>query len=125
MIKGEDYVEYFCIAEANDIFYFQTDKKSRKYEQLKNNVNIALCIDNIQIEGVCKELGHPLDNPEFCELFLNYFKGSYDAYSFLHDERVFEVKPVLIQKWIYENAKPFIEVYDFEKKVYRKKPYIG
>ena len=30
-------------------FFFQTDKELRKYSQLKNNKNVALCIDNIQI----------------------------------------------------------------------------
>ncbi len=31
-------------------FYFQTDKKFRKYKQVLSNFNVALCIDNIQVE---------------------------------------------------------------------------
>ena len=37
-------------------FYFQTDRKLRKYHQLSANPHVALCIDNIQIEGSCREL---------------------------------------------------------------------
>ncbi len=40
--------------------YFQTDLTFKKYRQLLSNPNVALCIDNIQIEGVCEELEHPL-----------------------------------------------------------------
>lgn len=42
--------------------YFQTDNTFKKYNQLKGNNKVALCIDNIQIEGECTELGHPLEN---------------------------------------------------------------
>lgn len=31
----------------NGVFYFQPDKTFRKYEQIKDNPNVALCIDNI------------------------------------------------------------------------------
>ena len=48
-------------------FYFQTDLNLRKYQQLKSNPNVALCIDNLQIEGICEEIGHPLDNTAFCK----------------------------------------------------------
>ena len=43
----------------NGIFYFQTDKTFRKYQDIQDNENVALCLDNIQIEGICKEIGHP------------------------------------------------------------------
>ena len=36
--------------------YFQTDKTFRKYNQLKENPRVSLCIDNIQIEGYCKQV---------------------------------------------------------------------
>ncbi len=32
------------------VFYFQTDITFRKYEQIKNNPKVSLCIDNMQIE---------------------------------------------------------------------------
>lgn len=37
------------IIQIDGLFYFQTDKELRKYNQLINNPKVALCIDNIQI----------------------------------------------------------------------------
>lgn len=113
------------VVEQYGIFYFQADIKSRKYQQLCRNANVALCIDNLQIEGVCEEQGPPLEHKIFCKLYMKYFTGSYDAYSHLKNERVFAVKPIFIQKWVYENTKPFIEILNFEKFTYEKKPYIA
>lgn len=42
----------------NGLFYFQTDNTFRKYQDIKGNENVGLCLDNIQIEGICKEIGH-------------------------------------------------------------------
>lgn len=33
------------------------------------------------------------------------------------------MEPFYIQKWIYEESEPFIESYDFDKKIYEKRPY--
>ena len=74
-------------------FYFQTDITLPKYRQLKANPRAALCIDNIQIEGECRELGHPLDNEPFCKAFSERFKGSFDAYTSLKNERLFALAP--------------------------------
>ena len=38
-------------------FYCQTDKTFLKYQQIKSNPNVALCIDNIQVEGIAKNIG--------------------------------------------------------------------
>lgn len=65
------------ILVLNKKMYFQTDKAFRKYSQLKGNPNVSLCIDNIQIEGHCEEIGHPSENIEFCEAYKKYYTGSY------------------------------------------------
>ena len=69
------------VVQIDGIFYFQTDATLNKYHQIKSNHNVALCIDNIQIEGICEEMGHPLEHASFCDIFQECFKGSYDAYS--------------------------------------------
>ncbi len=69
------------VVQINGEFLFQTDRNLKKYHQLSINQNVALCIDNIQIEGTCREIGHPLDNPVFCCVYQECFKGSFDAYS--------------------------------------------
>ena len=106
------------VIQMNGTFYFQTDCTFRKYRQLSGNRNVALCIDNIQIEGISEELGHPLDNADFCRQFEECFKGSFDAYTSLKNERLFAVKPVFIERWIYENGIPFIETFDVLKQDY-------
>lgn len=113
------------VIQADGTFYFQTDCTFRKYRQLKANRNVALCIDNIQIEGVCEELGHPLDNADFCERFQKCFKGSFDAYTSLKNERLFAVRPVFIERWVYENGVPFIETFDIAKQDYSINKYNG
>ena len=104
-------------------FYFQTDRTFRKYEQMKKNSNVALCIDNFQIEGVCRELGHPSENPDFCEEYEKSFKNSYDRYTSHAQERLFVVKPCYIQKWIYEDGEPFVEAFDLKAGNYSKTLY--
>lgn len=106
-------------------FYFQTDCTLRKYEQLSKNQQVALCCENIQIEGICEELGCPLDNQAFCEVFEKNYKGSYKSYTPLKNERLFAITPTFIQLWIYENGEAYVETYDFIKKEYRKQKYLG
>ena len=105
--------------------FFQTDCTFRKYEQLKGNSNVSLCIDNIQIEGKCEELGHPLDNEEFCKIYKTYFMDSYNNYSALKNERLFMVTPVFIEKWLYIEGVPYIEQYDIENGKYMREKYCG
>ncbi len=106
-------------------FYFQTDKNFRKYEQMIRNCNASLCTENVQIEGTCTEIGHPSCNQPFCNLYKEYYKGSYDRYTFLENERLFVLQPTYIQKWIYIDEIPYIEIYDFERQRYEKKVYIS
>ena len=113
------------IVQQDGIFYFQTDKTMRKYHQIMENHNVALCMDNIQIEGVAEEMGKPLDHKIFSKLFSQQHKGSFDAYSSLENERVFEVRPVFVQRWLYIGTVPYIERFYVEEKRYIKEKYNG
>ncbi len=106
-------------------FYFQTDRRFLKYNQILRNPRVALCFNNIQIEGICKEQGHPLsaENSSFSNKYNQYFKGSFDKYSHMDNEVVFEVQPKLISLWGYENGEPYQEFFDFENDTYRKSYY--
>lgn len=83
---------------TNGKFYFQTDKTSRKFSQIKENKYAALCAENIQIEGICTEYGKPEESQEFCRLYEKYHHDSYIMYSGLENEVLFEFTPVLIQR---------------------------
>ena len=113
------------ILVADEKFYFQTGKPSRKYEQIKGNPMVSLCWENVQIEGRCVEIGRPSENPEFCERYRQHFPDAYERYSNLEVEIAFEVNPVYIQKWTYENGVPCLETYDFINMRYNKERYLG
>lgn len=106
------------------LFYFQTDKMSRKCQQIIENARAALCIDNVQVEGVCEEIGIPSEHQKFCTLYKRYFPGSYERYTSLSDERLFCLKPAYIKRWIYEGGEPYEEVFDFRKESYEKRAYV-
>ncbi|MEG0615782.1 MAG: pyridoxamine 5'-phosphate oxidase family protein [Oscillospiraceae bacterium] len=107
-------------------FYFQTDKNFAKYSQICKNKNVALCVNNIQIEGVCREIGHPFDaeNSWFSEKYEQLFKNSFESYSHLKTEGVFEVSPTKITVWKYEGSETFREVFDTAEKSFRKEKYL-
>jgi len=107
------------------LFYFQTDKTFQKYNQLIGNPNVALCADNIQITGVCKELGHPMENALFCNVYKACFSGSFSMYSALKNERLFEVTPKHVERWKYIDSEPFIETFDIDKQEYTLTKYDG
>lgn len=106
-------------------FYFQTDVTSKKYHQLTSNKNVALCADNVQIEGICEEIGQPCDNASFCSLFKECYKGSFDAYTLLENERLFAVVPTYIERWVYIENVPFIELFDLKAQNYMINRYNG
>ena len=105
--------------------YFQTDKRFLKYSQLTENPRAALCWSNVQLEGVCEELGHfsASSNEFFAERFKKHYKGSYEAYSHLKSEVVFELSPTLVTVWDYDEGRPFREFYDFSAQTYAKEYY--
>ncbi len=107
------------------LFCFQTDCTFRKYRQLIQNPHAALCIDNIQIEGICEELGHPLDHAAFCTRFAECFKGSFDAYTALQNERLFALKPARVERWVYREGVPYIETFDVRSEVHEIQEYSG
>lgn len=113
------------VVQIDGVFYFQTDLTLNKYRQILSNPNVALCIDNIQIEGTCEEIGHPLQNDLFCNAFKDCFKGSYDAYTSLKNERLFAVKPTFVERWIYKDSIPYIETFDIGIQEYKIIKYTG
>ena len=109
----------------NGIFYFQTDRRMRKYVHIAGNPRVALCMENIQIEGICKEFGHPSEDDAFCSRYKHHFPNSYEKYTMLENERLFAIAPSFAQMWIYEEGTPFVERIDFARQIYIKEEYIG
>ncbi len=113
------------IVDIDKKMYFQTDRTFRKYNQLKGNPNVSLCMDNIQIEGQCEELGSPLENSEFIDAYKKYFANSFMRYTALDNERLFVVTPTFIERWVYIENIPYIESFDVINRQYDLKQYNG
>lgn len=105
--------------------YFQTDRTFRKYEQIKCNARVALCGGNIQIEGLCRELGKPTDCAPFLRAYQTHFPDSYRLYSLLENERLFVVEPTFAERWLYLDGAPFVETFDFIAQTHRLARYEG
>jgi len=112
------------IVQREGLFYFQTDREMRKYGQLSGNPRVALCIENIQIEGLCRETGCPLEDAEFCRLYEECFPSSFQRYSALDAERLFAVTPLRVERWLYLDGKPYLEEMDVERRRYARKEYV-
>lgn len=113
------------IVVLNKKIYFQTDRTFRKYNQIKENPKVSLCINNIQIEGECEKVGMPSDNAEFVEAYKKHFPSSYTRYSCLKNERLFVVTPTFVEKWLYIDGIPYIEIFDIVHRQYELRQYVG
>jgi uncharacterized pyridoxamine 5'-phosphate oxidase family protein len=113
-----------CVV-LNSKIYFQTDKTFLKCEQIIENPNVALCIDNIQIEGNAMIKGHPFDkeNKAFIEEFKKVHNGSFNAYSHMENEVVVEIEPVSVTLWKYEEGKPLRDFLDLKNKKAHREYY--
>jgi hypothetical protein len=82
-----------------------------KFEQIKQNPQVALCAGNVQIEGTAIIGDHSLDpsNKEFIELYKVYHPMAFKGYSHLENNVVIKVEPGLITLWKYSDDKPYRE----------------
>jgi general stress protein 26 len=62
-------VRSMSIINIDENVLFQTDKRMEKCYQITNNENVALCIGNIQIEGIARIKGKADKQNEFIEIF--------------------------------------------------------
>ena len=123
--EGQVSSRMMSVVQLDGVFYFQTDMTMKKYRQIALNHHVALCIDNFQIEGICEGKGRPQDSPDFCKLFRECFKGSFDAYTSLKNERLFSVKPLHIERWVYQGGVPYLEFFDINNRQYGIEKYAG
>jgi general stress protein 26 len=94
--------------------FCQTDKFFFKSDQIVNNPFVALCINNLQIEGSAKITGHPVleENRKFSELFKQKHPAAFEKYSKLVTETVIEIQPTIITLWKQIDSKPCREFLD-------------
>jgi uncharacterized pyridoxamine 5'-phosphate oxidase family protein len=109
----------------NRKFYCQTGTDLMKYKQICENKNVALCFENIQIEGVANIMGKPIEYKEIMELYKKYYKSSFEKYSKLDKEILIEIVPLKIIRWDYDNdGKPYRIFVELEKRKVYKEMYL-
>lgn len=99
--------------------YFQTNKCYIKHKQMKENKNVALCFNNISIEGVAEEIGdwNEESNKELMELYKCVHPGSFKAYGFLEGQVVYKITPKIIKLWKYINGNPIRQYLNVDEKI--------
>ena len=62
--------------------YCQTSNEYVKYKQICENKNVALCIENIQIEGIANIKGKTIEQSKFIEMYkkiiMDHLKNTLD-----------------------------------------------
>jgi uncharacterized pyridoxamine 5'-phosphate oxidase family protein len=100
----------------NKRIYFQTSKAFSKFEQMYHNPNVAMCVNNMQLEGMIHMKGHPMEEAEFAEKYKEQYLGSYNAYSHMKEAVVIEVEPTFVTLWKYGDGQAFRDFLDIGKK---------
>ncbi|MCI1244766.1 MAG: pyridoxamine 5'-phosphate oxidase family protein [Bacilli bacterium] len=104
-------------------FWFQTDKRFKKYRQIQSNGNVSLCIDGISIEGTAIEAKETRLVKSFLNSYKAVYPGSFEKYSNLDNEVFFEVVPSRIYVWKYIKGRAYIELYDLQNSVFSLNEY--
>lgn len=107
----------------DQVLYFQTDHTFRKAREIAANPRVAVCADNVQIQGTCRMLGAPRDNEAFCRAFKAAYPGSFEAYTGRDVERLYAVEPTFIQRWCYRDGQPVIERFYCDRRRYTETAY--
>lgn len=123
--------DYVMVRNVSCLFYdhkvwFKTDKNFRKTKQLYENPQVALCYSGIQIEGIAKDKGLVVNEPDrrFEKLYKEYLWGSYNKYSHEDTEILIEVTPRFVEIWDTSEDNYAYQIFiDFEKESVTVKPY--
>ena len=99
-------IRTMCIVFFDEKIYFQTSTEYVKYKQICENKNVALCIGNIQIEGIAEIKGRSIEHKKFVEYYGKNHENSYKNYSGLETTILIEVTPIRITQWVYDDDKP-------------------
>ena len=123
--------DYVMVRNVSCLFYdgkvwFKTDKNFRKTQQLYQNPNVAMCWSGVQIEGIARNCGLVVDEPDrrFEKLYEKHLWGSYNKYSHEDTEILIEVSPKFVEVWDTSEENYAYQIFiDFEKETVEVKQY--
>lgn len=100
----------------NNLLFFQTSKHSNKYKQIKKNNQVAVCKDNVQIQGIAQDFGSTKEklNMWFTDIYRRYYEESYKRYTNLDDEVIIRIVPTVISIWDYDDFGPYQKILNLD-----------
>jgi general stress protein 26 len=105
--------------------FCQTDRNFLKCQQIATNPNVALCLNNIQIEATAAFRGNIFDpaNQQFVELYQKFHPSAFERYAHLSNEIVIALEPHLITIWKYIDNQPCRDIYQVREKKAKREFY--
>lgn len=115
-----------CVVTDRGKLYMQTALEFRKCKDMELNSNVALCLQNIQIEGKVTDRFSWYDRraETFRRLYQTHHPGSAMAYSKLMGNRIFEIEPTYMEMYCYEGKDVYLKFIDIISKRAWKKWYM-
>jgi len=97
--------------------YFLSWEHHTKCAQIKANPNVALCIDNVQIEGLAKVLGNPLDtkNSKAADIYRSKLPCIFGDFASRPGMVIVKVVPHLIITYAKNGSRRYWECLDLMK----------
>jgi len=105
--------------------YFMSWGHHKKCVQIRGNPKVALCRDNLTMEGLAEILGNPLDqkNKEYVEIYRNKLPHDFAGFARIPGMVLVKVKPAFVVSWVRIKNRFFLEHLDLEsQRAYLKKP---
>ena len=102
---------------------FFTWDNTVKVEHIKHNPRVALAVDNLQIEGMAKIIGHPplSDHASFMEIYQERLPSPYKNFTSLPNALWIIVEPTLLIMMKYEDQHLYSDYLDvIQQTAYRK-----
>jgi general stress protein 26 len=98
--------------------YFMSFGHHKKVAQMRDNPKVALCNDNVNIEGVAEILGSPLDekNREYTELYKKKLPRDYAGFAHVPRMVMVKVTPKFIVSMVRIEKKLHLEHLDLKNK---------
>ena len=124
--RGEKYVDNAMVAYYSEGFdlYFGSFSDTLKCRNIKDNPQVAVCIDNIQIHGKAELIEYGSDEYyDYVAKYLTKFPN-YKFYFELQNNELYRVTPLVI--WYYDSSKGRMhrDVIIFEQDYYQElRPY--
>ena len=114
--------QVMIISEGLTFFCF-TGSETRKFKQISANKNVALAINNIQIDGVATLKGHT-SNPKNKGFLIAFEKISLEGYNFWRDKcldpkttlQLIKISPKRIAAYIPKPPAVYLDVLNIDKK---------